>query len=163
MDRLGRPRGLVRYDSLDGLAGNARRIVRPRIVLYTALGLVGAAVAFVATRGRTDYEAALLRLTGEPYALDGGDVRDAFQVHIVNKRAEAASYRVEVEPAPAMAVLVPIPIVSVASLGDARVPVFLTVVRSSFHAEFPVRVHVTRVDDAKDDVVVTGTFLGPRP
>jgi cytochrome c oxidase accessory protein FixG len=163
MDRLGRPRGLVRYDSLDGLAGNARRIVRPRIVLYTALGLVGAAVAFVATRGRTDYEAALLRLTGEPYALDGGDVRDAFQVHIVNKRAEAASYRVEVEPAQAMAVLVPIPIVSVASLGDARVPVFLTVVRSSFHAEFPVRVHVTRVDDAKDDVVVTGTFLGPRP
>ncbi len=163
MDRLGRPRGLVRYDSLDGLAGNHRRIVRPRIILYTALGLVGAVVAFVATRGRMDFEAALLRLPGEPYALDGGDVRDAFQVHIVNKRARAASYRVEVEPAPGMAALVPMPSVSVASLGDARVPHFLTVARSSFHLEFPVRVHVTCVDDTKDDVVVTGTFLGPRP
>ena len=37
MDRVGRPRGLIRYSSRDELAGAPRRILRPRVVLYPLL------------------------------------------------------------------------------------------------------------------------------
>ena len=51
MTRIGRPKGLVRYDSLAGLAGAARRIWRPRLAVYLVLGLVGtAALAFALSR-----------------------------------------------------------------------------------------------------------------
>jgi cytochrome c oxidase accessory protein FixG len=161
MDRLDRPRGLIRYDSLNGLSGRPRRIVRPRVILYSVLLVVGAAVAFAATRRRTDFEAALLRLPGEPYTTDGSDLRNGLQVHLVNKRAESVEYRIEVEPAAGMSALVPIPTITVDSLGDARVPVFLTVPRGGFHSEFPVRVRVFRTADPRDTSVATATFLGP--
>jgi cytochrome c oxidase accessory protein FixG len=163
MDRLGRARGLIRYDSFEGLAGRPRRLVRSRILLYTALAVVGAAVALVATHKRTDFEATLLRLPGEPYAMDGAGIRDAFQIHLVNKRAEAVTYRVDVEPVPGMTALVPTPTVAVDGLGDARIPVFLTVSRPEFHAEFSVRIRVAPVDAPAKTMQVSGTFLGPRP
>ncbi len=163
MDKLGRPRGLVRYDSLNGLSGKPRRIVRPRVVLYTALLVLGSVVAFLATRRRTDFEAALLRLPGAPYTTESGVVRNALEVHLVNKRAERIDYRIDVDAAEAMTVVVPIPTVSVDSLSDVRVPLFLSVPREQFHAEFPVRVRIGRLEPAGEAIVVTATFLGPTP
>jgi cytochrome c oxidase accessory protein FixG len=161
MDRLGRPRGLVRYDSLEGLSGKARHVWRPRIVLYSALLLVGAIVAAIATHGRSDFEATLLRLPGEPYTVDGPDVRDAFQLHVVNKRAQSVEYSVEVDAAPGMTALVPMPVVTVDPLGDARVPMFLAVRRGAFRSEFAVHVRVRPSHEPDRAATVTATFLGP--
>jgi cytochrome c oxidase accessory protein FixG len=161
MDKLGRARGLIRYDSLEGLAGRARRVVRPRLVLYTALLVVGAVVAIAATRRRMDFETTLLRLPGAPYAMDREIVRDALQVHIVNKRAERVEYRIDVEPVDGMTALVPMPTVTVEPLADTRVPLFLTVGRERFHAEFPVRVRVARTAAPLAVSTVIATFMGP--
>ena len=43
-----------------------------------------------------------------------------------------------------MTVVLPMPTVTLAPLSDVRVPVFLSVPRDRFHAEFPVRVRVVR-------------------
>jgi cytochrome c oxidase accessory protein FixG len=165
MDKLGRARGLVRYDSLEGLAGRPRVIVRPRIVAYTALMLVGALVAFLATRTRTDFEATILRLPGAPYSVEDGQLRNALQIHLVNKRASARSYRVEVDAAPAMTAIVPLPTVSVESMGSVRVPVFLSVPREAFNGDFPIHVRVVADGDTSGDPTkektLTALFLGP--
>jgi cytochrome c oxidase accessory protein FixG len=161
MDKLGRPRGLIRYDSMDGLAGKPRRIIRSRVVLYTVLLAVGAVVALVATRGRTDFEATLLRLPGAPYTVESGQVRNAMQIHLVNKRSAPETYRIEVEPQEGLSVLLPMSTVQVGSLTDARVPMFLSIPRDRFTRDVPIRVHVTRVDDARETTAVAGTFLGP--
>ena len=34
MDKVGRPRGLIRYATQDALAGKPPRLLRPRVVLY---------------------------------------------------------------------------------------------------------------------------------
>jgi cytochrome c oxidase accessory protein FixG len=161
MDKLGRARGLVRYDSPDGLAGRPRRVVRPRVLLYTALLVVGCVVAAVATRKRSDFEATLLRLPGPPYTMDGGEVRNALEVHLVNKRAAAETYRIEVEPQTGMGVVLPIPTVTLGSLSDARIPMFLSMPRDRCHGDLVVRVRVTRTDDLGDAATVAATFLGP--
>jgi cytochrome c oxidase accessory protein FixG len=161
MDRLGRPRGLIRYDSPDGLAGRPRRIVRPRLLLYTALLVVGCAVAVLTTRKRTDFEATLLRLPGQPYTMEAGEVRNALEIHLVNKRAAPETYRVEVDRPDGMNVVLPLPTVTVDSLADTRIPMFLSVPRDRFHGDVAVRIHVVRAGDARDATTVAATFLGP--
>jgi cytochrome c oxidase accessory protein FixG len=160
MDRLGRRRGLVRYDSLEGLAGRPRAVVRPRIVAYSALMILGVIVALLATRTRSDFEATLSRLPGAPYSVEDGQLRNALQIHVTNKRASVRGYRVEVEPAPGMTAVVPIPRLSVEPMGSARVPLFLSMPRAAFARDFPVRVRVFE-EDATTTKTLSVTFLGP--
>ncbi len=161
VDRLGRPRGLIRYDSPDGLLGKPRRFVRPRVLLYSVLMVLGAAVALGATRRRSDFEVTLLRLPGEPYTLEEREVRNSLQLHVVNKRPTPEEYHLEVQPAEGMTVVLPMPTLAVNPLSDARVPLFLSVPRDRFQSGFLVHVRVARAADARDAQVVAGTFLGP--
>ncbi len=158
MDRLGRPRGLVRYDSLEGLEGRPRRILRPRVVAYSVLMVIGACVAFFATRGRTDFEVNLLRLRGAPFTVTGDAVQNSLDLHIVNKRALARTFHVAVEPVDGMAVVVPLADVEVPAMGSVHAPVFVTMPSARVHGSFPVHATVT----ADDGVVrVSGVFLAP--
>jgi cytochrome c oxidase accessory protein FixG len=161
MTQLGREHGLIRYDSQAGLAGRARRFVRPRLLIYSALLISGALVATVVARRRMDFEATLLRLPGAPYAIEGGVVRNALQIHLVNKRSVAERYLVDVEPRDEMGALVPLREVTVAPLGDARAPIVLSVPLTSFHGDFSVKARVTPEADGTRSAVVTAMFLGP--
>lgn len=100
MDKLGEPRGLVRYDSLRGLRHEARRIFRPRLVLYGVLAVIGLTVAGFALRSRESFHAQLLRMPGSIYVLettDAGEVaRNQFDIHLVNASDEARVAEVEV-------------------------------------------------------------------
>jgi cytochrome c oxidase accessory protein FixG len=163
MDKLGRARGLIRYDSQNGLAGRPRRLLRPRLALYTALLALGAVVATFALRGRRDFEASLARLPGAPYALEGGEVRNAFQLHLVNKRAGREAFSLRVEAPPSVAVVLPMSRVEVEGLGDARVPVFLSMPRGAFDRDEPVRVVVRREGAPPGKAFETrATFLGAK-
>jgi cytochrome c oxidase accessory protein FixG len=161
MDKLGRPRGLVRYDSQDGLAGKPRIILRPRLYIYGVLLLLGLAVAAIATGRRRDFEVAMLRLPGEPYAVEAGQVRNMLQLHVVNKRSDRTSFLIDVDPAPDMTAVVPMTNVSLPPLSDMRVPVIVSVPRDRVVGDFPVRVRVARADDLRDVTLVTAPFLGP--
>ncbi len=161
MGRLGRPKGLVRYDSQAGLAGRVRRVIRPRLLLYTALLVAGAIVVAIVAGRRMDFEANLLRLPGAPYAVEGEVVRNAMQIHLVNKRSVPVRYLIAVEPTADMSALVPLGDVAVPPLGDARAPIVLSMPLARFHADFPVTVRVTSTIEPGRSVVVTAMFLGP--
>jgi hypothetical protein len=126
MDHLGRPRGLVRYDSLGGLRGEKRRILRPRIYLYTTMAIVGAIVALLAARTRTSYEATLLRLPGAPFTREAGMVRNGFELHVVNKTDLPQTFVLDPESSPGLVFVVPMRNIDVEPLADRRVPVFVT-------------------------------------
>ena len=89
-------------------------------------------------------------------------MRDALQLHVVNKIAAPETYRIEVAPVEGVQVVLPSPEISLGSLGDARVPIFLSMPRAAFHDDFEVRMTVRRAGDTKHEVQVAGTFLGPR-
>lgn len=161
MGKLGRPAGLIRYDSLRGLAGGKRRILRPRLVLYTVLLVIGAVVFFFSARRRTEFEANLLRLRGAPYALEGGVLRNSFEVHLVNKRGEPESFDVSVDVPPEATVVLPMKHVSLGPQANFHVPVIVTVPQDRFRGEFPVKVRVHRVGaPEKDALERAGQFLG---
>ena len=161
MDRVGRPRGLIRYDSPNGLAGKPRRILRPRVALYTVLLVVGATVAFFATRSRTDFEATITRLRGAPYSIEDGTLRNAFDLHVVNKRGETETFDVVIDPPDDVQAIIPIAKLQVGALADMHVPVFLTMPRERFRGDVGVKVRVVREGtDGRDAITPTITFLG---
>lgn len=160
MDKLGRTRGLVRYDSQDGLAGRVRRFFRPRLYVYTALGALGLLAATFAMHDRRSFEANVLRVAGSPYTLDDGVVRNAFTVHIVNKRAERTSFEVAPQACPSCSFIVPLGTVTLDAMGSMNAPVFVSVPRAAFAGEFSVQITVK--SQAGEQKVVPAQFLGPK-
>jgi polyferredoxin len=161
MTKVGRVPGLIRYDSPAGLAGGDRRILRPRLVLYTVLLVAGAVVAFFATRTRTDFEVTASRLRGAPYTVDAGALQNAFDLHLVNKRGERQAFLVSVEGPAGADVVLPVSRVQVEALADAHVPVFIMMPQALFHGDSPARFRVSREASAGRDVVLVAVaFLG---
>jgi cytochrome c oxidase accessory protein FixG len=131
MVKIGKPRGLVRYDSLRGLSGEAKRFMRPRIVAYAALLLVLASGLALAMRKRVTFEANVLRLPGAPYQVDtqvpdGSVVRNAFQVHLVNKNDRPEAFRLTPLDAPGLTVVLPLADLTLEPSGSQNLPMFVT-------------------------------------
>jgi cytochrome c oxidase accessory protein FixG len=103
MARMGRKPGLVRYDSLAGLSGRPRRWIRPRMVVYGVLLLLGASVAGWSISGIRPAVLTATRMIGAPYFLDGDSVRNQFLVRMVNKRPDRLTLALSVRGLPASA------------------------------------------------------------
>jgi cytochrome c oxidase accessory protein FixG len=104
MRKIDRPTGLIRYDSLKGLAHEKRRFLRPRVIAYTILGLLGmTAFTIAATRKAKPYTAqfAKIAMAGMPFQADAAGVRNFYQLRFYNKRNQPASFTVSlVDPPP---------------------------------------------------------------
>lgn len=98
MDKLGRPRGLIRYASQNQLEGEKPKWIRPRTIVYS-LFLVAAATAFVtllATRKTADV--VVLRAKASPYTVDdAGMVRNRIRVKIQNRDTVGRDYTMALE------------------------------------------------------------------
>jgi cytochrome c oxidase accessory protein FixG len=102
MTKLKRPKGLVRYDSKQGLAGRKRRIIRPRLLVYTALGLLGLTVlGFTAFHRAKPIFAEVSRMRGASFYVDPATIRNHYQLRLVNKRNQPVEFRISLENAPA--------------------------------------------------------------
>ncbi len=161
MTRLGRPRGLIRYDSQVGFAGKPTRWVRPRIALYFLLLLVGAGVASWALSTVKPANFAVTRMIGAPYIVDASTVRNQFLVRIVNKRNASASFRLHVaQPPVGFAQIGMNGPIEIGPLGELVQPLILQETRGTYQGPFHFKVIV-------EDVAATFRlereveFLGP--
>ena len=86
MDRIGRPRGLIRYASETQLAGGRRRSLRPRTALYGLLLIVVLAGFGFSLNKRAQTHITALRAKGMPYVLENdGIVMNRVQLRIENR------------------------------------------------------------------------------
>jgi polyferredoxin len=108
MDRIHKPRGLIRYAAQEGLeTRTATRLLRPRVVVYAAI-LVALLVALVATAGmRGRAEVTVLRGIGAPFEMQGGLAVNQIRVKIRNRADEHRRYRIELLDAPGARLIAP--------------------------------------------------------
>ena len=103
MRKIGRPTGLIAYDTDKAVATRAAggkpvyRLLRTRTVLYTILiALIGSLMLWGYT-AKSSYEFNVLKDRSPPYIqLSDGRVRNGYTLKLVNKVAESRSINVEV-------------------------------------------------------------------
>ncbi|MBL9022077.1 MAG: cytochrome c oxidase accessory protein CcoG [Myxococcales bacterium] len=159
MDKLKRPRGLVRYDSQRGLSGETRRLWRPRMGIYAVLGAAGITAASIAVTSRSGFEATMLREKGAPYVVEGETVRNSFTLHLVNKEGASENLRIEPEPSEGLSYVVSEPEVTIESLADTRVRIVVVGEKGKYGGDKPFQIQVTRSDGEKK--TVKSRFVGP--
>lgn len=161
MDRLKRPRGLIRYDSLEGLAGRATKYLRPRMALYTGLLLLGAAVLAVSLRGLGDATLTVWRSPGAPYYVDEAAVRNQFMARVTNKSNQERRFQLRAETeAEGVDVRGVDEVFTVAGNGDVVKPVILLAPKEGYSGRFAVTLSVVG-EDARPLMERTLEFVGP--
>jgi cytochrome c oxidase accessory protein FixG len=104
MDKMGTPRGLIRYatlNSMDNGWGRKEmwaRVVRPRVLIYTAI-LGAVVVAFlVSLYSRPPFRVDIVRDRGSlARVVDDGFVENVYRVQLMNASERVQKYRVGVE------------------------------------------------------------------
>lgn len=161
MARLGRQPGLIRYDSLNGLGGMRRRILRPRILLYTGLLAVGLLVTLGALSTFRGATVTLTRMVGAPYFVDGGAVRNQYLLRLLSKRNEPTELRVSlVDPPPGVALGGGDGRVAMEPFGEELRAVVVTAPKQGFAGPFKIKVRVESAD-GRFRAERTASFLGP--
>jgi cytochrome c oxidase accessory protein FixG len=162
MAKIQRRTGLIRYDSHRGLQGKPRRIIRPRIIVYTAMLLVGVVAMAIAFSGFKSAAVTITRLPGPAYFLDGEtQVRNQFILRILNKRPEPQAARVQITGAPASLSVSGIDeALTIPASGEINMPLVLRLPRKDVASQLPLKVRVLNATGA----VITEkklTFLAP--
>jgi polyferredoxin len=102
MDRIGRPRGLIRYASLDSIERGSPFRFTPRLAAYVGVLLALAGVLGWMLLTRSDVETTLLRAPGALFQqTPSGKIQNIYTVKVINKtnRQIPVEFRVENVPA----------------------------------------------------------------
>ncbi len=97
MDKVGSPRGLIRYSSQDALAKKPMRFLRARTILYPLLLLVVISGLGFAVSTKYGFDARIIRGKGQPFTnVDRGTISNTFNMRLVNRSASEQHYTLKV-------------------------------------------------------------------
>lgn len=161
MEKIKRPRGLIRYDSLNGFAGKATRWLRPRTFVYFGLFLVGVAVSAWALKTVKPAGLAITRMQGAPYYVDSLYVRNQYMVRLINKRNVPMKFTLSLAHGPEGAEVKGMDqTIEIGPLGEEQRPLVVQVPRKIYTGGAPLRIRL--VDDGGIcDVSRETEFVGP--
>ncbi|MBC7163083.1 cytochrome c oxidase accessory protein CcoG [Immundisolibacter sp.] len=134
MDRVGYPRGLIRYATEAAIEGGKTHVLRPRIVIYglllTAL-LVGLGTAVAL---RTPLNVDLIADRGRLYREVGDDqIENVYTLKVVNKSAVSQRYRAAIAGLPGAVIETDPPEFELPPGGVAVVPTRIRVPEDAIH------------------------------
>lgn len=96
MEKVGKPRGLIRYTSQEILRTGKRRVLRPRVVAYPLVLLVVFGLLGVALAEKDPADITVLRGLGSPFMeLPSGEISNQIRVKLVNRSGADHDYLIE--------------------------------------------------------------------
>jgi polyferredoxin len=161
MEKLGRPRGLIRYDSLAGLALQRHRIVRPRVLLYTGVLALLLGVFVIKLTARDALSITVTRMAGIPYLVQSdGLVRNVFNLTVTNTEAVTRTVSFQVSGSDGLQLLVPGQPVAVAAGERITAEAFVMLPQQKItSAETPIAFSLISSGDSVSGA--RAVFLGP--
>ena len=161
MDKVGRPRGLIRYASLNGIERGERLRVTPRMIVYTAvlLALIGVFLFLLFTR--SPVETTLLRAPGQLFQqMPDGRIGNLYTLKLINKTTHDMDVQLKIEDVPgSLRIMGPQPHVPAGGLVSASVLIELD--KAAIHGG-RVPLSVGLYSGTKRLETVKTVFIGPR-
>ncbi len=161
MDKVGRPRGLVRYDSFNGLEGRKTRVIRPRIILYTGFLVAGALVLLAFLGGLHSADVEVSRLVGQPYYVAEDGVRNQFELRMVTKRNVETTFTVKVVDGPDGLQIGGLEeTITIPPQSEVTRPFFALVPAEKYTGKFTLKLEIT-VQPGDYTITNEAAFIGP--
>jgi cytochrome c oxidase accessory protein FixG len=133
MDRMGYPRGLIRYSTENALAGGwdfrrmLKRVARPRVLVYSAILLAAVAALVISLYLRVPLKVDVIRdrasLSRE---VEGGKIENVYRVQLMNTQETPHRYRIAASG---------LPTITIASPAEVEIPAATT-------RQVPVRIQI---------------------
>jgi cytochrome c oxidase accessory protein FixG len=163
MTKLNRPKGLVRYDSQAGLAGQKRRFLRPRIFIYAALMLAGATAFTLSAMQLRSANMNVVRMTGRPYYVTDTTIRNQYVVRVINKTVGAKTYQITATAEGQIYSMEGIDEgITVPPSGEETRPIIISIARENYTGSFPLTFTLLNPEGATI-LEREAEFLGPDP
>jgi len=160
MDKIDKPRGLIRYSSENAIRHEKEKVLTPRVMGYTAVLLVLVGVFFALLNMRSDLETTILRERGTLYQeLPNNRFSNIYEIKVINKTFETISYDIQLESPPGELIsLGAISTIEGQSLSEGRYMVQLS--ESQLDGLQTDLIFVVYANGERIETVQTG-FLGP--
>ena len=161
MEKIGKPKGLIRYSSIAALAGEKPKRLRPRVVLYPVALAVTFGGFLVALATKSPADITILRGLGEPYVIEAdGRVANQIRVKIANRTAEPRSYTIGVDDIGDGKLVAPENPLAVAPGRTESAALFVMLPQAAFH-DGERRVTFTVTDGAGYRKAIPYRLVGP--
>jgi cytochrome c oxidase accessory protein FixG len=143
MDKMDYPRGLVRYTTEHGVAGEKTRVMRPRVLIYAALLLAVTTILTVSIAGRTPLRMEVIRDRNALYrVIDPGMIENVYTLRLINMETEDRRYLIEVAGLDGLS-MASDPEVTIAAGESATIPLRLRAATDMGHGGKSIRFQVT--------------------
>lgn len=127
MQKVGKPQGLIRYDTLAGVLGQPKKQIRLRAVLYGGILLLSILVLTYLLILRQPLSVTLIRAIENPYQVVPPEVINHFKVELANQTGN--DLKVEIKMPPEISSLIKVvtttPTLSLKSSEGKRIDIFL--------------------------------------
>jgi cytochrome c oxidase accessory protein FixG len=123
MDKMGYPRGLVKYTTENALEGKPTRLVRPRILVYVGILSIVTAGMLYTLLTRTPLELDIIRDRNVLYTeTDDGLIQNVYNLKVINMDHQTQRYRLSVSGMEGLQVIGPTEDIEIASGAVADLP-----------------------------------------
>jgi cytochrome c oxidase accessory protein FixG len=162
MDKVKRPRGLIRYDSINGIKNKEKLKFTPRLMGYTAVLTLMIGILGVMLFNRNDFSASVLRTPGKIFQeLDSQHVANMYKLEYMNKSQEDAQISLQVEdPNYRVQMIGSDSLVAVPKQGDFTTNFFIILNRKNI-TKGNVKIKVRLLRNEKIVKTFETTFLSP--
>jgi cytochrome c oxidase accessory protein FixG len=160
MDRVKMPRGLIRYDSAEGIASGVRRLWTPRVFGYTTTLALLCTLLIYLLAVRTPLDVTILRTPGMFYQEQPDErISNVYDIKVLNKTFDSTAVSLRlIEPAGELRLIGGA--LTVGPQGTAEEKLLLLLRRESIHRlTTPVRIAV--YDGERQIDIVATSFMGP--
>mgnify|MGYP000138515751 CR=1 FL=1 len=178
MNKIGRPEGLIAYDSLKNFERrekgekNLFRIVRPRTIIYSALLVIVSVIMLYSLLNRSQIDVNILRDRNPLFVqLSSGDIRNGYTIKIMNKSEGIQQYSIEADGVENMNVRVDdaeaytedgAPIVTVSRDVLKSLKLYISIPRDNISDDtMDIRFKIKQIGSDAEDVQTT-SFKGPK-
>ena len=167
MDKMHYPRGLIRYSTPNGLAQGLsvaqmwRRVVRPRVLIYSTVLLAVTSAVLGSLLLRTPFKVDVVRDRGSiARRVDAGRIENVYRLQVMNASDHRQSYTLQVEGIEGLQIASSDK-VEVAAAGSLWVPVRVQMPPAAAAAgSHPIRFRI--VQDDGHELLEKAVFLVPR-
>ena len=162
MDKMDSPRGLIRYTTGHALQGKSINILRPRIVIYALLLLIGSGTLAYSLITRTPLILDVIRDRNALYREVHGDrIENAYTLKIINLDRQAHSYRLQATGMTQLDIAAPVAAITVPAGSVDAISARLQAPSTLAGGVHTITLTLTAVDTPRIAVHEKARFIGP--